>query len=102
VCLGACVCACVCVCVCVRACVCVPLQVVLSQGIATIQGYTPTKEGLDEKLAIHYYARVAFVQAGQGTRLEFLAWDGPLHARLPAQKRECEIPCDCGDAHGGV
>ncbi len=36
---------------------------VLSQGIATIQGYTPTAEGLDEKLAIHYYARVAFIQA---------------------------------------
>jgi len=33
---------------------------VLSQGIATFQGYTPTEEDLDVKLALHYYSRVAF------------------------------------------
>ncbi|CAM9621652.1 unnamed protein product [Heterosigma akashiwo] len=34
---------------------------VLTQGIATIQGRTETAEGLDEKLAVHVYSRMAFV-----------------------------------------
>lgn len=36
---------------------------VLTQGMATMQGHTPTVEGLDEKLALHYYSRVAFAKA---------------------------------------
>ena len=36
---------------------------VLSQGIASIAGRTETEEGLDTKLALHYFGRVAFVQA---------------------------------------
>ncbi len=32
---------------------------VLSPGIATVQGFTPTAEGIDSKMALHYYARVA-------------------------------------------
>lgn len=35
---------------------------VLSQGIASIDGYTPTTEGIERKLAIHYYGRVAFMK----------------------------------------
>ena len=35
---------------------------VMTQGIATLDGYTPTKEGLDRKLAIHHYGRVAFAK----------------------------------------
>lgn len=34
---------------------------VLTQGIASMQGYTPTSEGIEQKLAIHYYGRVACV-----------------------------------------
>lgn len=34
---------------------------VLSQGMATIQGFTPTLEGLDQKLALHYFGRFAFI-----------------------------------------
>jgi len=34
---------------------------VVTQGIGTIQGYTPTEEGIDVKLATHYYGRVAFI-----------------------------------------
>mmetsp|Transcript_20630 Transcript_20630/g.32217 ORF Transcript_20630/g.32217 Transcript_20630/m.32217 type:complete len:329 (-) Transcript_20630:977-1963(-) len=34
---------------------------VCTQGIATIQGYTPTKENIDMKLAIHYYGRMNFI-----------------------------------------
>jgi NAD(P)-dependent dehydrogenase (short-subunit alcohol dehydrogenase family) len=34
---------------------------VLSPGIATIQGRTETKEGIDEKLAVHYYGRIAMI-----------------------------------------
>ena len=41
-----------------------PLDVlVLTQGIATMQGYTPTKEGLDQKLAVHYFGRLALLSA---------------------------------------
>ncbi|KAF0685258.1 Aste57867_22820 [Aphanomyces stellatus] len=37
-------------------------KLVLTQGMATIQGYTPTSEGIDQKLALHYYGRMAFIQ----------------------------------------
>jgi NAD(P)-dependent dehydrogenase (short-subunit alcohol dehydrogenase family) len=41
-----------------------PLDVLfLSQGMATLQGFTPTAEGLDEKLALHVYSRVALTRA---------------------------------------
>ena len=41
-----------------------PLDVlVLSQGMATLQGFTPTAEGLDEKLSLHVWSRVAFTRA---------------------------------------
>jgi NAD(P)-dependent dehydrogenase (short-subunit alcohol dehydrogenase family) len=34
---------------------------VMTQGMATIQGFTPSKEeGLDQKLALHVYSRAAF------------------------------------------
>jgi hypothetical protein len=35
---------------------------VLSQGIASVDGYTPTSEGLERKLAVHYYGRIAFIK----------------------------------------
>lgn len=31
---------------------------VLTQGIATTQGRTETEEGIDMKMALHYYSRV--------------------------------------------
>lgn len=31
---------------------------VMTQGMATLQGYTPTKDGLDEKLQLHYFSRI--------------------------------------------
>uniref|UniRef100_A0A7S2HP88 Protochlorophyllide reductase n=1 Tax=Helicotheca tamesis TaxID=374047 RepID=A0A7S2HP88_9STRA len=34
--------------------------VVLSQGMATTQGFTPTAEGNDEKITLHLWSRVAF------------------------------------------
>ncbi|KAL3906773.1 MAG: hypothetical protein SGARI_003847 [Bacillariaceae sp.] len=36
---------------------------VMTQGMATTQGYTPTTEGNDEKLTIHYYSRMALIQS---------------------------------------
>ncbi|CAE7241896.1 notO [Symbiodinium sp. CCMP2456] len=39
---------------------------VLTQGMATLQGYTPTapeKGGLDEKLTLHYYSRALLMDA---------------------------------------
>ena len=35
---------------------------VLTQGIATVQGRTETREGLDVKMSLHYYSRVAFAE----------------------------------------
>jgi hypothetical protein len=35
---------------------------VLTAGIATTQGFTPTDEGLDQKLAIHYFGRMKIVE----------------------------------------
>lgn len=32
---------------------------VLTQGMATTQGFTPTSEGNDQKLTLHYYSRIA-------------------------------------------
>jgi NAD(P)-dependent dehydrogenase (short-subunit alcohol dehydrogenase family) len=34
---------------------------VLTQGMATIQGFTPTSDGLDQKLSLHYFSRIAFI-----------------------------------------
>jgi len=36
---------------------------VLSQGIGSMAGRTPTLEGIDVKLAIHYYCRMALIRA---------------------------------------
>jgi NAD(P)-dependent dehydrogenase (short-subunit alcohol dehydrogenase family) len=36
---------------------------VLTQGMATLQGRTETPEGIDQKLALHFYGRMAFVEA---------------------------------------
>jgi NAD(P)-dependent dehydrogenase (short-subunit alcohol dehydrogenase family) len=35
---------------------------ILSQGIATMQGRTETTEAIDEKLALHYYGRMYYIQ----------------------------------------
>lgn len=35
---------------------------VLTQGIASVNGHTPTSEGIEQKLAIHYYGRIAFAK----------------------------------------
>lgn len=35
---------------------------VLSQGMATVQGRTETAEGIDEKLALHFFGRMLFVR----------------------------------------
>ena len=34
---------------------------VLTQGIATVQGRTETSEGIDQKLSLHYFSRVGFI-----------------------------------------
>ena len=36
---------------------------VMSQGMATTQGFTPTKEGNDEKLTLHYYSRMCMIES---------------------------------------
>ena len=34
----------------------------MSQGMATLQGFTPTKEGLDQKLTLHFYGRMVLAR----------------------------------------
>eukprot|EP00977_Amphora_coffeiformis_P027658 scaffold34630_cov185-Amphora_coffeaeformis.AAC.4 len=48
---------------------------VMTQGMATTQGFTPTKEGNDEKLTLHYYSRIAMIQS-----------------LLPALKKRSDMP----------
>lgn len=36
---------------------------VMTQGMATTQGFTPTVDGNDEKLTLHYYSRMGLVQS---------------------------------------
>ncbi|KAA8496905.1 Oxidoreductase andH [Porphyridium purpureum] len=36
---------------------------VLSQGMGSVQGFTPTVDGNDEKLTLHYWGRMAFINA---------------------------------------
>jgi NAD(P)-dependent dehydrogenase (short-subunit alcohol dehydrogenase family) len=35
---------------------------VMTQGMATIQGYTPTDNGIDQKLQLHYFSRIYFAK----------------------------------------
>ncbi|CAF1100183.1 unnamed protein product [Rotaria sordida] len=37
-------------------------MLILTQGILTMAGRTPTAENIDNKLALHYYGRILFVQ----------------------------------------
>ncbi|KAJ3006653.1 UNVERIFIED_CONTAM: hypothetical protein HDU68_003963 [Siphonaria sp. JEL0065] len=37
-------------------------RLVLTQGMATIQGRTETAEGIDQKLSLHYYSRMTFIK----------------------------------------
>jgi NAD(P)-dependent dehydrogenase (short-subunit alcohol dehydrogenase family) len=56
---------------------------VLSSGIATIQGRTETPEGLDVKMSLHYYSRVAmartFAQTNQHLSCMFIL-SGGVHS----------------------
>jgi NAD(P)-dependent dehydrogenase (short-subunit alcohol dehydrogenase family) len=36
---------------------------VLTQGMATMQGFTPTADGLDQKLSLHYFSRIVLARA---------------------------------------
>lgn len=36
--------------------------VVVTQGVGTLQGRTETSEGIDQKLSLHYFGRILFIQ----------------------------------------
>ncbi|RYH14977.1 SDR family NAD(P)-dependent oxidoreductase [archaeon] len=50
---------------------------VLTQGMATIQGRTETSEGLDQKLALHYFGRMCFVRELLPVMLSNTSTNGP-------------------------
>jgi len=39
-----------------------PDVLVMTQGMATIQGYTPTIDGIDQKLQLHYFSRIQLIR----------------------------------------
>jgi NAD(P)-dependent dehydrogenase (short-subunit alcohol dehydrogenase family) len=66
---------------------------VLSQGMATLQGYTPTKDGLDEKLQLHYYSRIAatlaLLEAQPTQPLRVLSvLSGGIHSAAPSLRTD--------------
>lgn len=70
---------------------------VLTQGIATMQGRTETAEGLDQKLAIHYFGRMAFVDSllpalrkGASPRVLSVLSAG-VHSEYPHWKDDTEL-----------
>jgi len=69
---------------------------VVTQGIATTQGRTETPEGLDVKMSLHYYARMAFIQ----TLLPLMTGDDPrvltvlsagVHKPFPGYKTDPDL-----------
>jgi len=65
---------------------------VLSQGIMTMQGFTPTSEGIDMKLSLHFYSRWKFVQEltplleaakKQGQEVRVMSILDPVHGAAP-------------------
>ena len=70
---------------------------VLSQGMATTQGFTPTAEGLDQKLALHVWSRAAFAKAllpalqksADGRVLSVLS--AGIHAAAPTWRADPEL-----------
>jgi len=70
---------------------------VLTQGMATTQGFTPTAEGLDQKLALHVWSRAAFAKAllpalrksADGRVLSVLS--AGIHAAAPAWRADPEL-----------
>jgi hypothetical protein len=73
---------------------------VLTQGMATIQGYTPTDSGLDQKLVLHHFGRMASILALRDLLTTTSGKDGAdvrvlsvlsagVHSPLAAYKQVC-------------
>jgi hypothetical protein len=66
-----------------------PLDVlVLSPGILTTQGRSPTEEGLDVKMALHYYCRMLFIRELQASGM--LAPTATVMSILDGKSSNCE------------
>jgi len=75
---------------------------VLSPGIATMQGRTETSEGLDQKLAVHYFGRMAVIDgllpvlektaAEEGADVRVLSvLSGGMHSSYALYKEDPEL-----------
>ncbi|KAJ3021881.1 hypothetical protein HKX48_007561 [Thoreauomyces humboldtii] len=56
--------------------------VVVSAGIMTLQGRTETSEGIDQKMAVHYYARALLIRELEPLLEKTKAADGSLDVRV--------------------
>ncbi len=78
---------------------------ILTQGMATTQGFTPTSEGNDEKLTLHYFSRIAMTNAllpalRQSTSLNgavvLSILSGGVHAPYKEYKNDPELKKNYG------
>jgi NAD(P)-dependent dehydrogenase (short-subunit alcohol dehydrogenase family) len=74
---------------------------VLSQGMATIQGFTPTVDGNDQKLTLHYWGRMAMItqllpslrQSSEARVVSVLS--GGVHGPFSGYKTDPELRKRC-------
>jgi NAD(P)-dependent dehydrogenase (short-subunit alcohol dehydrogenase family) len=68
-----------------------PDLLVLTHGMATTQGYTPTKDGLDQKLQLHYFSRIhaARIVAPKARILSVLS--AGVHSRYDNFEKDFEL-----------
>ncbi|OQR88572.1 FabG domain-containing protein, partial [Thraustotheca clavata] len=73
-------------------------RLVLTQGILTTQGRKETSEGIDQKLSLHYYSRMAFIQeflpllrASTNSPRVLSVLSGGKHSSFPLYQQDPEL-----------
>jgi NAD(P)-dependent dehydrogenase (short-subunit alcohol dehydrogenase family) len=71
---------------------------VMTQGMATTQGFTPTLEGNDEKMTLHYYSRMAMIQGllpglrkSQNTPVVLSVLSGGVHSEYKYYREDTAL-----------
>ena len=70
---------------------------VMTQGMATIQGYTPTADGFDEKLQLHYFSRIYLAKcmaprlAGKANPRVLTVLSAGVHGRYAGYETDFEL-----------
>jgi NAD(P)-dependent dehydrogenase (short-subunit alcohol dehydrogenase family) len=70
---------------------------VMTQGMATTQGYTPTKNGMDQKLQLHYFSRLYLAKrmaprmAGKANARVLTVLSAGVHGRYAGYETDFEL-----------